>query len=191
MRLNHCQFVCVIAAWLIHLSSPAQTTNGSRLPIDLPAALRLAGAQNLEIQFARERLNEARAEHTSALERFFPWIAPGITYHRRDGVAQAVPAGTISDAHFQSYSPGVSVAAQLELGDAIYSSLAAKQLVNASSHALETRRQDTVLQVAKAYFDLVKAAALIEVNSNALAVSEEFQRQLHGAVLNGIAFKGD
>jgi outer membrane protein TolC len=183
--------VCVAAVLVFSVSAPAQTTNALLYPIDLPTTLRLAGAQNLEIQIARERLNEAQAEHTSALERFFPWIAPGVGYHRRDGVAQAVPAGTISDAHFQSYSPGVTLAAQLDIGDAIYKSLAAKQIVNASTHALETQRQDTVLRAAKAYFELAKANALIEVNSNALNISREFQQQLHGAVQIGIAFKGD
>jgi len=167
-----------------------EQTNGVS-PIDLPTTLRLAGGQSLEIQIAHERLNEAQAEHASAVERFFPWIAPGVGYHRRDGVAQAVPAGTISDAHFQSYSPGVTLAAQLDIGDAIYKSLAAKQIVNASTHALEAQRQDTVLRAAKAYFDLAKASALIEVNSNALTISREFQQQLHGAVQIGIAFKGD
>jgi outer membrane protein TolC len=183
--------VCVAAVLVFSVSAPAQTTNALLYPIDLATTLRLAGAQNLEIQIARERLNEAQAEHTSALERFFPWIAPGVGYHRRDGVAQAVPAGTISDAHFQSYSPGVTLAAQLDIGDAIYKSLAAKQIVNASTHALETQRQDTVLRAAKAYFELAKANALIEVNSNALNISREFQQQLHGAVQIGIAFKGD
>jgi outer membrane protein TolC len=182
---------CAAALLVFSVSAPAQTTNALLYPIDLPTTLRLAGAQNLEIQIARERLNEAQAEHTSALERFFPWIAPGVGYHRRDGVAQAVPAGTISDAHFQSYSPGVTLAAQLDFGDAIYKSLAAKQIVNASTHALETQRQDTVLRAAKAYFDLAKASGLIEVNSNALTISREFQQQLHGAVQIGIAFKGD
>src|SRR5262252_5655358 len=126
----------------LHLA--AQETN-QVYPIDLPSALRLAGAQNLEIQIAREHLKQAEAERTSATERFFPWIAPSVTYHRRDGVAQAVPAGTISDAHFQSYYPGVALAAQLDLGDAIYKNLAAKQFVHASDQALETRRQDAVL----------------------------------------------
>ena len=195
MRLGKSDLLAIICcAALLGSNSAraaAQATNSLLYPIDLPTTLQLAGAQNLEVQLARERLNEARAEYASALERFFPWIAPGFTYHRRDGVAQAVPAGTISDAHFQSYSPGVTVAAQLDLGDAIYKSLAAKQIVNASTHALESQRQETVLQAAKVFFDLTRASQLAEVNSNALSVSQKFQQQLHGAVQNGIAFKGD
>jgi len=167
-----------------------QVTN-TVYPIDLPSALRLAGARNLDVQIARERFLEAEANRQSAVEQFLPWIAPGIGFHRRDGVAQAVPSGVISDAHFQSYSPGVTLTAQLVLGDAIYNSLAAKQLVKASDQALETQRQQTVLSAAQGYFDLVKAKALLEVVRQAIRISEDYQQQLHVGVSSGIAFRGD
>ena len=183
----------VRAATLLALSlvsTHAETTNGAYL-IDLPAALRLAGAQNLDVGIARERLAEAQAHRRSAVEQFFPWITAGIGYHRRDGVAQAVPAGTVSDAHFQSYSPGAALTAQMDLGDAVYKSLAAKQLVKASDHALEAQRQDASLSAAQGYFELVKATALVEVAREALSTSRDYQQQLHAAVAAGIAFKGD
>ena len=166
-------------------------TNGTVYPIDLPTTLRLAGARNLDIQIARERLNEAQANRDSAVEQFFPWISPGIGYHRRDGVAQSVPSGIISDAHFQSYNPGVGLTAQLTLGDAIYNSLAAKQLVKVSDQALESQRQDSVLSAAQGYFELMKAKALVEVVKQAIQISEDYQGQLHAGVVNGIAFRGD
>lgn len=169
----------------------AQITNGAVYPIDLPATLRLAGARNLDIQIARESLNEAEANRQSAVEQFFPWVAPGVGYHRRDGVAQSVPSGVISDAHFQSYSPGAALSAQMVLGDAIYNSLAAKQMVKASDQALETQRQDTIFSAAQGYFDLVKAKALIDVTRQAIQISREYQQELHLAVNAGIAFKGD
>ena len=167
--------------------------NGTKrvYPIDLPTTLRLAGAQNLDIQIARERLNEAQANRQSALEQFFPWVAPGVTYHRRDGVAQSVPSGIISDAHFQSYYPGATLTAQMVMGDAIYNSLAAKQLVKASDQALETQRQDATLNAAQGYFDLAKARALVEVVKQAQSTSQDYQGQLHAGVLAGIAFRGD
>ena len=188
---DHLRFA-LVATCLMSLLLPctaAETTNV--YPIDLPAALRLAGAQNLDIQIARQRLKEAEAERTSALERFFPWISAGVGYHRRDGVAQAVPSGVISDAHFQSYYPGVTLAAQVDLGDAIYKSLAAKQLVKASDQALETKRQDTILSAAQGYFELTRTKAVADVITNALRTSQEYQQQLHEAVGAGIAFKGD
>jgi outer membrane protein TolC len=195
MRASICDLraaICAVACMgLSAPGAPAETTNGSVYPIDLPAALRLAGAQNLQIQIAREQLTEAEANRSSALEKFFPWIAPGVSYHRRDGVAQAVPAGTISDAHFQSYSPGVALVAQLDLGDAIYTSLVAKQLVRASGHALEAQRQDMVLSAAQRYFDLARFKALADTAADAFKTSQDYQQELHGAVEAGIVFKGD
>jgi outer membrane protein TolC len=169
----------------------ADATNEVPYPLDLPTTLRLAGGRNLDLQIARERLSEAQAERRSALEQFFPWIAPGIAYHRRDGVAQAVPSGVISDAHYQSYAPVVGLAAQMPLGEAIYNSLAAKQMVKASDHGLESQRQDAILQGAQGYFELVRSRALVDVVREAIRVSEDYERQLGEAVTAGIAFKGD
>ncbi|HWV98837.1 MAG TPA: TolC family protein [Candidatus Acidoferrum sp.] len=171
----------------------AQQTSGqtTNYPIDLPTTLRLAGARNLDIQIAREHLTEAQANRQIVLEEFFPWVSAGVGYHRRDGVAQAVPPGTISDAHFQSYYPGATLSAQVTLGDALYKSLAAKQLVRASDQALEGQRQDSVLSAAQGYFDLARARALVDVVGQALKTSQDYQQQLHAAVASGIAFKGD
>ena len=163
----------------------------STYSIDLPTALRLADAQNLDVQVARERVKEAMANRTSALEQFIPWLAPGVTWHRREGVAQASPAGIIGNADYVGYSPGVGLSAQSTLGDAIYNSLAAKQLVRASDEGLAAQRQDAAFQAANGYFDLAKAKALVDVVRDALATSQDYQRQLHDAVTIGIAFKGD
>ena len=192
------RLVCILMA--VAMSSQAGSTGlassaaggtNSIYPIDLEAALRLAGARNLDIQIARERLNEAEANRQSANERFIPWLAPGVSFHRRDGVAQAVPAGTISDAHFQSYSPGITLGAQVTLGEAIYNSLAAKQLVKASNQGLETQRQDASANAAQGYFELAEASALVEVARQSLQISRDYLDELHTAVGAGIAFKGD
>ena len=172
-------------------SGPASPTQPTNYPIDLPTALRLAGARNLDIQIARTHLSEAEADRQSAVEQFFPWINAGIGYHRRDGVAQAVPAGTISDAHFQSYYPGAALSAQVAVGDALYKSLAAKQLVHASDQGLEAQRQDAILSAAQGYFELARATAQVDVVGQALKTSQDYQQQLHAAVAAGIAFKGD
>jgi outer membrane protein TolC len=179
------------AALIGWCSVQAQPTNSGPYSIDLPTALRLVGAQNLDVQIARARLVEARANRQSAVEQFFPWLAPGIGFHRRDGVAQAVPSGVISDAHYDSYYPGVTLGAQLSVGEALYNNLAAKQLVKASDLALETQRQDATLSAAQSYFELAKAKALVAVARQAMQTSQEYQQQLHTAVAAGIAFKGD
>jgi len=169
----------------------AQSAGSASIPIDLPTALRLAGAQSIDVQIARERLKEAQANQESATENFFPWVAPGVAYHRRDGMAQAVPAGTVSDTHLQSYAPGATFTGQVALGDAIYQELASKQLVKASEQGFAAQRQDSMLGAAQGYFELLKAQMLIQVVKEALSVSGQYQQELHAAVAAGIAFRGD
>src|SRR5882762_8843821 len=177
------------AVLLTVLPLHAQETNRT-FPIDLATALRLANAQNLDIQIARSRLAEARANRDTALEKFFPWLSPGVGYRRHEGRIQDV-AGTIFDADKQSYNVGGTFTAQLDLGDAIYQSLAAKQQAHAADFALDSQRQDSALAAALGYYDLANARDLANIVNEALNISQEYQRQLHDAVAAGLAFKGD
>jgi outer membrane protein TolC len=172
-------------------SSPQSPDGAKTCAIDLASTLRLAGARNLDIQIARERGKEAQAHYQSAVEQFFPWVAPGIGYHRRDGMAQAVPAGTVSETDFESYGAGAGAVAQVAVGEAIYKTLAARQLVKASEGAFEAQRQDSTLGAAQGYFELAKAKALVGVATQALSISLEYQQQVHAAVGAGLAFRGD
>src|SRR5207248_2318889 len=95
------------------------------LTINLPTALRLAGARNIDIQLAREKLAEAYAAEESAMERFFPWLAPGVTYRRHDNLIQNTE-GLIEEVHKQSYAPGGTFAAQTDIDRAVEAGIAFK-----------------------------------------------------------------
>lgn len=172
------------------VAAKAGTTTNLFL-IDLPTTLRLAGAQNLDVQLARQKLADAKAVHEKALEQFFPWLSPGIAYHRRDGLTQSVPSGTVVDTDFQSYAAGSFVAAQMDVGNALFQTLETRQLAAAAGHGLEARQEDSLLAAAQGYFDLAKAQALTGVAQDTLRISRDYQNQLHGAVPAGLAFMGD
>src|ERR1043166_9107072 len=77
-------------------------------PIDLPTVLRMADAQNLDIQLARQRLAEAQANESSSQWQLFPWLSPGVAYRKHEGRIQAVD-GPVFDASKSSYAPGVTL----------------------------------------------------------------------------------
>jgi outer membrane protein TolC len=158
--------------------------------IDLPTALRLAGAQNLDVQLAREKLAEARANRDSAQLQFFPWLSPGVSYRRHDGRIQATE-GEILDVSKQSYAPGAAINAQLDIGEAIYKHFAARQLVKAADYGLDARRQDATAAAAQAYLDLALAGSSIAVAREAVSISSNYEAQVRQAVDAGIAFRGD
>src|SRR6266436_8846598 len=146
------------------------------LTIDLPSALRLAGARNLDIQLAREKVAEAYAAEESAIERFFPWLAPGVAYRRHDNLIQNTE-GLIEEVHKQSYAPGGTVAAQTDIGDAIFKSLEAHQLTRAARHGLDAQQQETTLAATRGYFDLAAAHEAVGVARESLRVSTEYAGQ--------------
>ena len=199
MRITIYDLRLVIGAALLCLS-PASSAQSAVVStnevgtnvflIDLPAALQLAGAQNLDVRIARERLAEAKANNDSALFQFFPWLSAGVAYRRHDNLIQDT-TGNILEVHKQSYAPGGALVAQLDLGDAIYKKLAAKQLQHAADHGLEAQRQDSVTAAAQGYFDLAFAQAAVSVAMEALRISTNYEAQLQSAVEAGIAFKGD
>jgi len=170
--------------------APQEASKKEAHAIDLPTALRLAGAQNLDIDIARKKLDEARANHLSALEQFLPSASPGFTYRRHDNNLQDTE-GNILDVHKQSYAAGGTFSAQVDLGNALYAALETHRLEKAAGHALGAKREETILAAAEGYFDLVKAQALVRSAREAVRVAGEYEGQLGRAVTIGIAFKGD
>jgi outer membrane protein TolC len=162
----------------------------STYPVDLPTVLRLAGARNLDVQLARTVVDEAHANYTSAVEGFLPSIIPGASYLHHRGTDQRVE-GPLVDVTKHSESAGVSAAAQVPVGDAIFRSLQSRQLIAAADAGQAAQEQDTGLQAAQQYFNLVNAGALVDVVSQALAISQNYEQQLNDAVRIGTAFKGD
>jgi outer membrane protein TolC len=167
-----------------------ETNSTSPFPIDLLTVLRLARARNLDIQMARERLVEARANHASAVAQFFPTLAPGIIYRRHDDNIQDV-SGNVFEVHKQSYAPGGTIGAQIDFGDAIYKQLVAKQLVRAADHAFEAQRQESTAAAAQLYFDLVAAQAAIGVAAEAVNISSNYEAQVEQAAGAGLVFRGE
>ena len=168
------------------LAAPASEVQN----VNLAAVMRLAGAQNLDIRIASERLAEAWAQHEAARMQFFPYLTPGFAYRRHEGNIQTVD-GQIIDADKESLGVGVAVTLQLDLGEAYYKSLTTKKLASAATHAVEVQRQESIWQAVSAYLELIRAKAAVGVASESVRIAEDYGRQVRQAVDAGIAFKGD
>lgn len=159
-------------------------------PISLPTVLRLAGARNLDVKLAAERVAEAQAQHEAAWMQWFPYVTPGISFRRHEGNIQTVD-GQIIDADKQSLTLGAAVTMQLEAGETYYRNLVAKKLVRVAEHAVEVQRQESIWQAVNAYFETVRAQAAVGVAGEAVKVADDYAKQVKQAVDAGIAFKGD
>jgi outer membrane protein TolC len=168
----------------------AASAPGSPYPIDLATTLRLAGARGVDIQIARERLEAAKANATTATWQFLPWLSAGVSYRAHGGLIQDV-VGNVLEADKDSHAAGAALNLQVDVGDAIYKRLAAGQTRAATEQGLAAQHQQTLVRAAQAYFDLLVAQAIVGSSAEALRISAEYESQLHRAVDAGIALKGD
>jgi len=180
-------FVCNIG---IAQEPPSPGTPGSTYPIDLPSTLRLAGGRNLDVQLARTVVDEAHANYTSAIQGFLPSLIPSASYLHHSGRDQRVE-GPLIDVTKHNETAGLYANAQIPIGEAIFRSLQSRQLINAADAGQAAQEQDTGVVAAQQYFSLVNAGALVDVVSQALAISQKYEQELNDAVRIGTAFKGD
>jgi outer membrane protein TolC len=171
---------------------PSQVSAGaaSAFPIDLATTLRLAGANGIDVQIARERLEAAKAGATSAVGQFLPWLSAGVGYRGHRDLIQDV-VGNMVQADKDSHTAGAALNLQVDVGDAVYRTLAARQARAAAEQGLEAQRQETLVRAAQSYFDLLIAQSVVAAAADAVGISREYESQLHRAVEAGIALKGD
>jgi outer membrane protein TolC len=151
---------------------PAPTT-GPRdelLPINLPAALRLADARSWDIIIATQQLRIAAAQLQAAKVLWVPNIISGVEYVHHDGTTQAAN-GAISDSSRSSLYTGVAPLAIFNITDAVFTPLAARQVSRAREANIQTTTNDTLYSVARTYFDALEARA-------ALASVEDIARRV-------------
>jgi outer membrane protein TolC len=165
-------------------------------PIDVPGALRLAGARDLDIAIARERICQAVAELEQARVLWLPSLYLGPNWIRHDGQVQFVdrPVKTISKSSLflgATAAGGSSVTGPIPVGgpaqvsglttrlrisDAIFEPLAARQVVAAREAGLQVATNDALLALAEAYLDLQDAVGRIviarDAASNAASLTE-------------------
>ena len=158
--------------------------------VDLPTVLKLAGANNDEIELARVKHAETIAESKLAWQRFWPGLSLGAGYKGHQGRVKDI-AGAVFDARKQQYSVGPTILVDWSPGDIYYSALAAKQKALAAEHLAEKSRRDIIQQAVNRYFDLLSAEAALAIIEDDLRLTQDYEKQLEGAVAAGTAIRAD
>ena len=154
---------CSLLAWLtcqVLLLASAQARAENPLernyPINLPTALQLAEARPIDIAVASAQIQVAVAQLQKANALWLPTLYLGPDYFRHDGQVQAVE-GTVFTNSKSSLMLGAGPSMVFALSDALFVPLAQRQVRMAQQAALQTARNDTMLAVAEAYFNIQQA----------------------------------
>jgi outer membrane protein TolC len=140
------------------LPAPELEPGEEGLVISLPAALRLANVGAWDITIAVQQMQIAAAQLQGADVLWLPTLVAGADYQYHSGPTQAAD-GTLTNTSRDSLYAGGAPLAIFALTDAIFTPLAARQEVRAQDANIQTSRNDTLTDLASAYFNLLEAQA--------------------------------
>ncbi|SKB04919.1 Outer membrane protein TolC [Prosthecobacter debontii] len=176
--------------FLLSILIGAGSVLAAPMHVSLPTVMKLAGANNDEIELARVRHQEAIAESKQAWQRFWPTLTLAAGYRGHEGKVQDI-AGAVFDARKQQYTVGSTVMIDWSPGDIYYGALATEQKALAAEQLAEKARRDIVQQAVTRYLDLLAAEADMAIVADDLRLTEDYAGQLDGAVNAGTAFRAD
>lgn len=155
---------------------PVAPASDKPLPINLPAALQLAGVKPLDIALATERIELAAAQLERAKVLWLPSIFVGGDYFRHDGQIQDV-AGKVFGTSKSTAMVGAGPYAVFALSDALFEPLAARQVVRARDAQLQAATNDSMLSVAEAYFNVQQSRGELAGAEEVVRRAEELVRR--------------
>lgn len=161
------------------------------LPVDLPTVLRVAGARNLDIRQARQRVEANRGRYEASVENVFPVVAPGVAYQHYQGTFQNANGTLTPHVHFDNLLPAVSVQWVLNPAAVIYDIVAARRRLEASGHQERSVVLEAQRSAAVQYYDLVLAQAKLAVAEQAVREADELLRITELKVKAGTGLEAD
>ncbi len=184
---------------LIHLQEPNSNDNknaplpkitpsvidSKALPINLATAFSLAGADPLDIAIAEQRVQIACAELQRAKVLWLPTILFGVDYFRHDGKLQDVE-GKVFNANKSTFMLGATPNVVFAVTDAIYAPLSARQVLRARQADAQAARNDVLLAVADAYFQVQNARGEWIGATDALHRTEDLYKRVE-ALAGGLS----
>ena len=166
---------------------PAKPEETDRpLPINLATALRLADARPLVIEAARAAVETEYGLYQQARVLWLPTVYLGVDYQRHDGGQQDALNGQLILGPRNQFLAGAGAQAVFALTDAIYAPLAERQLLRSRNLDIQTAKNDALLSVAVAYFDVQQARGILAGTLDSVAKARDLARRI-GALGRGLA----
>ena len=166
---------------------PAQPEATDRpLPINLATALRLADARPVVIEAARAAVETEYGLYQQARVLWLPTVNLGTDYQRHDGGQENILTGQLIIGAANTLLARGGPQAVFALTDAIYAPLAERQLLRARNLDVQTAKNEALLSVALAYFDVQQARGDLAGTMESVVKARDLARRV-AALARGLA----
>jgi outer membrane protein TolC len=146
-----------MAAPPVPMPVPSSPGGQAGAPINLASAMQLAGVRPLDIAAATASVEQSLGLLVQAKALKLPTLAGGVDYLRHDGNEQNIFTGTLFQKGTNYLFLGGGPVLTVSSADAIFAPLAARRVVNSRRADVQAARNNSVYNVASAYFALQEA----------------------------------
>ena len=126
------------------------------LSVTLDAVLQLAECQNQSLAIAREKVNQAYAEHELAAKSWLPDVSVGTGYYRHEGGIQ-LQEGPLIKSSTGAAIAGMDAAIKIDPRSVAFAKIDAARRVKQSQGEYKKLSTDVLLDAAGTYIDLLAA----------------------------------
>jgi outer membrane protein TolC len=162
--------VCTPPIAMPNAAHAAEASAPAVLPVGLDTVFRLAEDQNAKVGIAREKVREAYADKNVAAARWIPDLWVGTSYYRHEGGIQDF-TGALVKSSYGSMFAGAELNSQFDVRDFAYQKVNAQRQVWQQKGELAKVTNETLLEAANTYLDLLTAR-------NGEAVAREMETDL-------------
>ncbi|MBW6481930.1 MAG: TolC family protein [Vicingaceae bacterium] len=161
------------------------------LPLTLEKVLELGGADNLTIKEYKERQELSLAELTKSKEWWLPEIYAGVQTHQLWGAAMNADGRFFLDVNRQNLWGGLGLNANWDFADGIYSAKSANLRNQASQYLTQAERNQQLLKMIDAYYNLMTAQLNYNAYQNLVTQSDSIVQQIQIQVEGGLLYESE
>ncbi|MBN9144341.1 MULTISPECIES: TolC family protein [unclassified Novosphingobium] len=158
--------------------------------LDLPHALQLAHARNLDLEEAKARVKQGSGVVSGALGAALPGIAVGVDAMRLDGALPGA-GGAYQVGRFERVSPFALASWIMRPGQVVFDILAARRNLSALRHDAEFTGRRVDHDIAQAFYALALAQAHIAASTDRVEESRELLRLSSAREASGLGLALD
>jgi outer membrane protein TolC len=171
--------------------SQSAKQSDKKIPINLPAILKLAGANNLTIKQYELQYELSLAQIDKAKEWFLPTISIGPTMHYLNGAAMQTTGAVLKDVTQKELWFGGGIEGELDFNTGIFNVMAKKQQSAAVKFEGQAQRNNVILEAITDYYDLMVAQFNYNQLLNLLNQSDTLTQQIKVQVDAGIRYQSE
>lgn len=161
------------------------------IPINLEKILKLGGADNLTIKEYKERQELSLAKLTKAKEWWLPEIYAGAQTHQLWGAAMNADGRFFLDVNRQNLWSGLGLNANWDFADGIYNAKSANLRSQASQYMTQAERNQQLLKMIDAYYNLMTAQLNYSAYQNLVIQSDSIVQQIQIQVEGGLRYESE